>query len=235
MAATLVEQTYNNLMQMILEQNYGPGDRLPSENALCEQLGVSRNTLRAALNKLSALGFTESRQGGGTYLREVEPGDFIDLIIPLTLSGKMDLLEILQFRRGIESETARLAALNATPEDIEYLHKCCDECLREGGSGEVGILSDSNMNFHNAVARATHNILYIKITEIIDLMLRALSNQWNNNEGDIDGSFYHGMVVRNIESHKAEEAAFFMQRHMSAIIDYVTERLQQEGQTGSKA
>lgn len=52
MAAALVEQTYDALMQMIMDGNYKPGDRLPSEMVLCNDLQVSRNTLRAALNKL---------------------------------------------------------------------------------------------------------------------------------------------------------------------------------------
>ena len=50
MAAALVEQTYDALMQMIMDSNYKPGDRLPSEMILCNNLQVSRNTLRAALN-----------------------------------------------------------------------------------------------------------------------------------------------------------------------------------------
>lgn len=58
MAAALVEQTYDALMQMIMDGNYKPGDRLPSEMILCNNLQVSRNTLRAALNKLNVLGFT---------------------------------------------------------------------------------------------------------------------------------------------------------------------------------
>ena len=56
MAAALVEQTYDALMQMIMDGNYKPGDRLPSEMILCNNLQVSRNTLRAALNKLNVLG-----------------------------------------------------------------------------------------------------------------------------------------------------------------------------------
>lgn len=227
MATTLVEQTYDALMQMIMNQNYGPGDRLPSENTLCEDLGVSRNTLRAALNKLSALGFTESRQGGGTYLRAVEPGDFMGLFIPLTLSGKMDLLDILQFKRGIESEAASLAATKATDEDIAYLKECCEQCKSESEGAETGVLSDGNINFHSAVAKATHNVLYIKINEIIDLMLQAVASDWRENEGDIDGSFYHGMIVRSIENRKPDEAEFFMQRHLSLIIDYVAESKRQ--------
>ena len=110
MAAALVEQTYDALMQMIMDGNYKPGDRLPSEMVLCNDLQVSRNTLRAALNKLNVLGFTETRQGGGTYMRAVDSSVYLNFFVPATLTSSMDLLEIMQFRKGIEVEAARLAA-----------------------------------------------------------------------------------------------------------------------------
>ena len=80
MAAALVEQTYDALMQMIMDGNYKPGDRLPSEMILCNNLQVSRNTLRAALNKLNVLGFTETRQGGGTYMRAVDSSVYLNFL-----------------------------------------------------------------------------------------------------------------------------------------------------------
>lgn len=101
MAASLVEQVYNKLLEMIIRKELKPGDRLPSEMALCEQLDVSRNTLRAALNKLDALGFTVSRQGGGTYVKEVDSDVYLNFFVPALLTHNVDLLEIMQFRKGI--------------------------------------------------------------------------------------------------------------------------------------
>lgn len=118
MAAALVEQTYDALMQMIMDGNYKPGDRLPSEMVLCNDLQVSRNTLRAALNKLNVLGFTETRQGGGTYMRAVDSSVYLNFFVPATLTSSMDLLEIMQFRKGIEVEAARLAAENADRKSV---------------------------------------------------------------------------------------------------------------------
>lgn len=82
-----------------------------------------------------------------------------------------------------------------------------------------------NVNFHNAIARATHNALYVRISEILSLMLTALGQGWQTDGSDIDGSFYHGMIIRSITSRKPEEASFFMQRHMSLIIERMAEQL----------
>lgn len=154
-------------------------------------------------------------------MRALETRDFLDLFIPATLTGELDLLQILQFKRGIESEAAAVAAENATEEDVVHLKQCCQECMSVGGAGEVGVLSEENMRFHKAVALATHNILYIRITDIVDMMLDAMAADWKEDGGDIDGSYYHSMVVRNIANHKPDEASFFMQRHMTLIMEYV--------------
>ena len=77
---------------------------------MCDQMGVSRNTLRAALNKLDALGFTVSRQGGGTYVKEVDSDVYLNFFVPALLTHNVNLLEVMQFRKGIEVEAARRAA-----------------------------------------------------------------------------------------------------------------------------
>ena len=110
MAASLVEQTYNRLLDMIIKKEYRPGDRLPSEMVLCEEFEVSRNTLRAALNKLAALGFTETRKGGGTYVKVVDSDVYLNFFVPALLTHNVSLLEMMRFRKGIEVEAARQAA-----------------------------------------------------------------------------------------------------------------------------
>ena len=132
MAAALVEQTYDALMQMIMDGNYKPGDRLPSEMILCNNLQVSRNTLRAALNKLNVLGFTETRQGGGTYMRAVDSSVYLNFFVPATLTSSMDLLEIMQFRKGIE---VRPRVWQQRMQPRKTL-SCCGNCLNSVQRGE---------------------------------------------------------------------------------------------------
>lgn len=132
MAAALVEQTYDALMQMIMDGNYKPGDRLPSEMVLCNDLQVSRNTLRAALNKLNVLGFTETRQGGGTYMRAVDSSVYLNFFVPATLTSSMDLLEIMQFRKGIEVEAARPQLRMQRRKILS----CCGNCLNSAQRAE---------------------------------------------------------------------------------------------------
>ena len=222
MATMLVEQTYDALLQMIIDKRYQPGDRLPSEMVLCSELQVSRNTLRAALNKLSVLGFTETRQGGGTYLREADSEVYLNFFVPAALTHNTNLLEIMQLRKGIEVEAARLAAENANEEDIEELKMLFNRCKEASTQSDMGEFSSDNVDFHFALANASHNMLYIKMMAIIRRMIVPVMRDFLNDQGtDIDSTFYHEMILQCVMEHKPEEAAFFMQRHMSLVIERV--------------
>ena len=227
MAAALVEQTYDALMQMIMDGNYKPGDRLPSEMVLCNDLQVSRNTLRAALNKLNVLGFTETRQGGGTYMRAVDSSVYLNFFVPATLTSSMDLLEIMQFRKGIEVEAARLAAENATEEDIVLLRELFEQCTE--GRKNMRTFASRNTDFHFEIAKTSHNVQYIKMMEIVSRMILPVMQDFLDAQGaDIDSTFYHGMVLQCVINHKPEEAAFFMNRHMTLIIERVEKYVQKK-------
>ena len=222
MAASLVEQVYNQLLEMIIRKELKPGDRLPSEMALCDQMGVSRNTLRAALNKLDALGFTVSRQGGGTYVKEVDSDVYLNFFVPALLTHNVDLLEVMQFRKGIEVEAARLAAANATDEDIEELRELLERC--KGNLKVMDRFARSNTDFHTAVAKASHNMMFKKMMEIIRMMILPEMQNFLVAQGeDVDSTFYHEMVLRCIIEKKPEEASFFMERHLTLVIKRVEE------------
>ena len=84
LADTIVEQ----LETMILEGTLQPGERLPPERVLSEQFGVSRPSLREAIQRLTAKGLLISRQGGGNYVTESLGGSFSDPLIPLLETGQ---------------------------------------------------------------------------------------------------------------------------------------------------
>ncbi len=220
MAASLVEQTYNRLLDMIIKKEYRPGDRLPSEMVLCEGFEVSRNTLRAALNKLAALGFTETRKGGGTYVKEVDSDVYLNFFIPALLTHKVSLLEMMCFRKGIEVEAARQAAKEATAEDIGRLERLLERC-RELNDDVVAFAS-ADTEFHTCIAKASGNKMLEKITEIIWVMILPEMKDFLVAQGEtIDSIFYHDMIFRCIAYRKSDEAAYLMDRHMALIIERV--------------
>ena len=79
------QMVFDQMQELLIRGEWKPGDRLPSEMVLCEEFEVSRNTLRAALNKLAALGFTETRKGGGTYVKVVDSDVYLNFFVQLKL------------------------------------------------------------------------------------------------------------------------------------------------------
>ena len=232
MASLLADRVYDQLLSQIIERKYKPGDRLPSEAALCEELQVSRNTLRAAINKLCILGFTETRRGGGTYVKTVGSDVYLNFFVPALLTSQYDLLQIMQLRRGVEVESARAAAMNATEEDIEELtlqyQRCCEDISR------MSEFADNNISFHTVVAKASHNILLEKMMDIIRMMtLQELQGFQVAQGTDIDSTFFHRMVLECIKNRKPDEAAYFMSRHLDLVIDRVSQYVH-ENQTESE-
>jgi len=222
MATTLVDQTYDKLLEMIVQEGYKPGDRFPSEMVLCETLNVSRNTLRAALNKLNALGFTESRQGGGTFVKEVGTEVYLNFFVPALLSHNLSMLEIMRFRKGIEVEIARQAAEEATEDQIKELRVLLENCRQQAGNKNMSGFASANSDFHAMLAEASGNTMFVEIMKIIRLLLLPEMQAFlDDQKSDIDSNFYHEMILCCVIDRKPTEAAFFMERHMEVVVDRV--------------
>ena len=231
--AVLAEQVYEELVDMIVGEKYKPGNRLPSEMVLCERFSVSRNTLRAALNKLHVLGLTETQQGGGTYVKEVDSDVYLNFVMPALLTSNVNLLEAMEFRRGIEVEAARLAAENASDEDVQELQKYLEGCKENLDS--MPSFENANSDFHFAIAKASKSKMFMRMEAIIHQMTSTVMQEYLSKQGaDIDSTFYHEMVMRCIIERKPDEAAYFMDRHMQVLVERVRRYITTENSKGKE-
>ena len=98
------DTVYHEILKQIGSGEYPKGSRLPSENELCQKYGVSRITIRSALQRLLALGLVETKIGGGTYIKDaaMAAAEFNEMI-PFIVLDSRDLWEMLEFRQGIEA------------------------------------------------------------------------------------------------------------------------------------
>lgn len=195
---SMAEETASSVIQMINENNYVDGDRLPPERDLAALLGVSRTTVREALKRLSAWGYIRSVQGGGNYISRV--------------SSKTQL-EFLDVRRIIECETARLAAERHSAGDIERIRASLEKMRAEIRAGEFGVSGDSD--FHAAVAKAAGNNAMCTILEQCCDILNSgryatltIDGQGEKSLGD------HERIANAIEAGDAETAVREMKEHI---------------------
>jgi DNA-binding FadR family transcriptional regulator len=152
-----------NLTQMVmadLRERIGggrlkPGDKLPTEQALIQELGVSRTVVREAIAGLRADGLVEPRQGIGVFVREAaRPASGLSLLSED--AGKISsVIETLELRAAVEIEAAGLAAERRSPAQEAKIRECYDEIASAIARGEAA--EDADFAFHRAIAEATNN------------------------------------------------------------------------------
>lgn len=167
----LHENITQQIVNMIKSGELLPGDRLPTERELAEKLGVSRPVVRESLRTLEASGFIESNIGSGTFVREMS---LTDVITPFSDSVNLDkktILELIDLRALLESETVRLATIKINPEGEAKLSYALDLMEKEVQRGEIGLNGDNI--FHETIAEIAGNSALRDILNLCKSLLRA--------------------------------------------------------------
>jgi DNA-binding FadR family transcriptional regulator len=155
----LYRKIARQLSELIAAGEFKPGQRLPAERELAQQLGVSRPSVREALIALEIEGKVEVRVGSGVFVcqptaQEAAPE-----------SEGEGPFELIRARMVVEGETAACAAREATPAEVAELRAALDELKKAQGSAQSTEVPDRA--FHLAVARATHNGPLLAVVQML--------------------------------------------------------------------
>ncbi len=206
----LADQVYGKLLEDIASGGKSVGDRLPTENQLAENFGVSRPVIREALTRLASDGFIASRQGAGTFVRNRPPSRLLRFA---SASGLSNFLSSFEVRIALEGEAARLAALRRTDEDIARIAATIREL--ETGIAAGTATTDSDFDFHRAVARASGNIL---LAEILTALLPPRTEEGSGTApGYLRGDRVldeHNRIAEAIIAGQPESANLAMRYHI---------------------
>lgn len=209
----LAESIADRILQMITEERrFGAGDKLPNENDLSQELGVSRATLREAVRILSTGGILEIRRGCGTYvLDQTSSADYGAL--QRAAQATANIRDLFEMRLIFEPESAYFAAKRATDEELS-------EILRYGEAVEAKILSGEDrtqeeQRFHESIAKATHNEFMTHLLPIIFEAIRSgvillQKNQALSQKNMSDDR----MIMEFLEQRNAEGARTAMKLHI---------------------
>lgn len=212
------EATVECLAGAIKARLVSPGDRLPPERELAQQLGVSRATLREALRVLINAGYLEVRPGraGGTFVARWPDPPRAPEQVAIIERVRDQLPALLDFRRAVEPTAAELAAQRATPEELEELA----DILRglSGAEKVFGQYRAGDARFHVGIARAAKSPLIHQavvevqtaLTEILDLIL------YHSDRVLQHSSEYHWRIHDALRRRDPEAARQLMVDHISA-------------------
>jgi GntR family transcriptional repressor for pyruvate dehydrogenase complex len=145
------------IRRRILNGELREGDKLPNQSEFAEQLGVSRPSLREALQDLTRLGAIEQRPGLGTILVSRAPALLADSMELPFLSDAEGVIELTETRRLIETGMIGLAVVRATDEEIAEIGRVMDESAEAAGRGDIAQYQEKDLIFHHLIAKAAHN------------------------------------------------------------------------------
>lgn len=211
----------------LLDGTWAAGTRLPSERALAERFGVSRNTVREALQRLAARGLLQSRRGAGVYvtdrLRTSVASPWGELV-----SDHPALREdILEFRRVLEGATAYFAAMRATKQELKNIAGLLRRLEMARRDDDKVIEAETDAKLHEAIAKASHNTMFLHLHAGVLGVLRehitASGTGLREQQDDAAELLLqqHRMLCEAICTRRPEEARTAMQTH----IDFVRSKL----------
>ena len=167
----LFEEVLKRLQRMIINGTYKVGEQLPSERELSEQFQVSRASIREALRVLEALGFLQSQVGscGGTIVQEVSIEALLNPFSEILANEQQVIIEMLEFRKLLETEIAKLAAERRSEHDLSIIEKSVYKMRADIASGGIGVEGDTA--FHDSLAMAAHNTVFQKMLSLAKNLL----------------------------------------------------------------
>lgn len=168
----LTDQVMRQIEMRLLEGAWSPGMRIPSERDMAETFAVSRPTVRAAIQRLIARGLLKSRPAAGVYVTDRLQTGWTSPWRQLIADHPELRTDVLEFRRMLEGTTAYLAALRASPDDLDRLAtiigRMGDAHQRKDASAEASL----DAEFHEAIAGASHNTMFRHLQGSVMKILR---------------------------------------------------------------
>lgn len=172
---SVVQAIIEEIKQLLINGTLKPGQRLPTEQELAEQLSVGRGSVREAMKMLAAMGVVEIRRGDGTYIvKSVSPA-IVDPLIFAVLVEEGDTTHLFEFRAMVDIGYCKLAAQKADEEDFARMASAVQalETYWQAGGRDSKRLAELDLQFHYAVLEATKNPLVIKVGQLLISMFSA--------------------------------------------------------------
>ncbi len=223
---TLTASAFEQLISHVVQGNWKPGDRIPPERELCQQLGIARTSLREALKAMELVGMVDSRVGDGTFV--CPRSEFLSrpLLWAFTGADHNELHDIMEARTIIEENLAGLAAQRASSEEVANIGQAV-QMMRDSIARGDSIL-EADMAFHLAVSTAARNEVLRNAVQL----LRNLTRQWIYFKLLIPNVpptvlKRHEAIYRAIQRRKPAAARSAMRRHLEETMALVTKVIEQ--------
>ncbi len=215
---SISEEIAKQIIKLISTGELQPGQRLPSERALCEQFGASRTSLREALRCLSIVGVLNARVGDGTSVA-TDGETFLRRIVEWRLiTERHDVENLMEVRIALEGVSAANAALRASEEDVRKFQEMLAKMkLAVKDAKKFAVL---DVDFHLALAKASGNALVFDLVSMIrNHLVRVLPKVLQLPRAMPLSTQEHMAIVDAIVRRDGALARAAMHAHLEAVLD----------------
>jgi len=224
------QQVMEEVINLVEEEGFSAGEKIPSEKELMDYLDFGRSTIREALHALVAIGVLESRPGKGYFVRQYHR---IPLYSNEFLSRIMDddsFFDLMESRKIVERSIFMIAAERASEEDIDRIESSLadlKQALDEGKDNITNLTTD----LHFAIAQATHNGILVGLLEQLSpIIAEKIEGTSIPPEEDYE---IHKELVEGIKSGDPKEAESAILEHLECMKERYLDHLQEETDAGS--
>jgi GntR family transcriptional repressor for pyruvate dehydrogenase complex len=213
---SLSDDVAQRITQLIQSRNYRPGARLPAISQMASQFGVGSPTLREALKKLETVGVVDIRHGSGVYVGKSPDSLLITNPVFEATPTKKLLVDLVSARIPIETQTAALAAINATAEHLDEMERLLAEAGRS--FGDPSVLNQVNLSFHRQIALASGNAVMLQILEVLSSLFRQEQRMILSIHGrSEDDHAEHLEICQALRAREPELASQRMRQHLESV------------------
>ena len=221
------DRVYEQLRDMIYRGELRAGEKLMSERDMAQALNVGRPTVREAIQKLTEQGLIESRRGVGTFVVSEDTKKNKKPLLQLLNGQDFTIVDLLEVRLVLESNSAALAARRATEQDIRIIEQSLNRLLDTRYSLERDL--GNELSFHMNIAYATKNIVQVHLMKSfydvlyygMNLAFPTLIKDEKLDEMTFD---QHITIFKAIENRDPELASETMEKHIKVLLEMCVEK-----------
>jgi DNA-binding FadR family transcriptional regulator len=216
-----VGEVVRHFEQAILTGRFQPGDLLPAERTISDELAVGRSTVREALGRLASMGLVRSVHGSGTRVEPPSARPIADGYQRLLRQGQLNLAHLAQVRLPLETAIAALAADHRTEEHLLRLEEAQRILAQPRAGLEVHIRAD--LDFHAILAEASGNPLFGLVLAPMQELLIESRRRTLGRHGSKLAHEHHAVILQAVRDRDSRAAEAAMRRHLETNVQHLNE------------
>lgn len=215
------DKVFEHIKNNIINKTWKAGEKITSELQLVEELGVSRVTVREAIQRLVVMNVLTKRKGGGTFVNEVSPTDYMDELLPLLILGNIHYIQILEFRLALDTQAVKLFIDRADEIDLQNLKDNYENMKNSQDNAKEFFKYD--IEFHKIICKGSKNPILYKITNMLFGIMEGHVRDEYHQLDAVTRLEEHKRILDNIIAKDTVLAEIYTQRHLERTIEDLKE------------